>query len=139
LREALRERPWLVKLNEAEAGELLGRPVAGESAAVTAASDLLAGGAETTIVTRGVAGAVIARADVAWRVGPAPTQGRYAVGSGDVFLAGLAAGLLEGGEIVDAARLATGAAAANALIPGQGVFDARDARRMAEQVSVQRL
>jgi 1-phosphofructokinase family hexose kinase len=139
LREALAERPWLVKVNEAEAGDLLGVEVAGEEAARRAAVELIGRGAGRAIVTRGAAGAIAVTGDETWAVGTAGTEGHYPVGSGDAFLGGLATGLLEGGELVDAVRLAAGAAAANAQVPGPGEFDPAVARDLAERVAVQRL
>lgn len=139
LREALAEHPWLVKVNETEAGELLGLEVAGADAARRAAMGLVAHGAGNAIVTRGTDGAVAASGDDTWAVGTAGAEGFYPVGSGDAFLGGLAAGLLEGGDLVDALRLAAGAAAANAQQPGPGDFDPAHARDLATRVAVQRL
>lgn len=139
LREALAEGPWLVKVNEAEAGDLLLADATSEGAARRAAVELVARGAGSAIVTRGTAGAVAATGDDVWAIGTAGDVGRYAVGSGDAFLGGLAMGLLRGGDLVDALRLAAGAAAANAQVPGPGDFDPNLARGLAERVAVQRL
>lgn len=126
---ALREKPSLVKVNEAEAAELLGRPVEGEGAARGAAAELRRLGAVAAVVTRGRAGAVVASSDGALSLGPPSTVGPYPVGSGDAFVGGLAAGLLEGQPLPDALRLAAGASAANAQVPGPGELDAVLARR----------
>jgi len=50
--------------------------------------------------------------------------GRYAVGSGDAFMAGLVSALAVGADPDAALTLATNAAAANAAIPGAGLLDA---------------
>jgi fructose-1-phosphate kinase PfkB-like protein len=63
-------------------------------------------------------------------------EGRYPVGSGDAFLAGLATALAAGDELDRALRLATGAGAANALVPGAGELDPAEARRIADTVAV---
>ncbi|MFL5725859.1 MAG: 1-phosphofructokinase family hexose kinase [Chloroflexota bacterium] len=138
LARALGEGPWLVKVNEAEAGDLLERHVSGVDAARDAAAELVARGAGAAIVTRGTAGAVAAAAGDAWLVGPPAAEGPYPVGSGDAFLAGLATGLLEGEDLVGALRLGAGAAAANALVPGQGEFDPAVARDLAGRIGVTR-
>jgi 1-phosphofructokinase family hexose kinase len=138
LRAALAEHPWLVKVNESEAGELLGLEVAGADAAIRAATELVARGAGCAIVTRAADGAVAASEGATWAVGTAGAEGFYPVGSGDAFLGGLAAGLLEGGDLVEALRLAAGAAAANAQQAGPGDFDPALARDLATKVAVNR-
>lgn len=137
LLNALPERPWLVKLNAAEAAALTGRPVDDEAAALEVGRELRGHGAGVVIVTRGRAGAVVVAEDGAWRVGAPPAEGRYAVGSGDAFLAGFAVALLEGGSLLDAVRLGAGAGVANALTPGQGELDPSAARAFAPQIPVE--
>ena len=120
---ALAERPWLVKVNESEAGGLLGRTVDGIEGARAAARDLRDRGAEIAIVTRGRVGAAVASAEGDVALPPAASIGPYPDGSGDAFLGGLAAGLLEGREIAGALELASRAAAANAQTAGPGELD----------------
>ena len=120
---ALTEQPWLVKVNESEAGGLLGRPVDGEEGVRAAARDLRDRGAEIAIVTRGRFGAAVASSDGDVTLAPAVSIGPYPVGSGDAFLGGLAAGLLEGRDLPEALVLAGGAAAANAQRAGPGELD----------------
>ena len=125
---ALRERPWLVKVNEAEAGELLGRPVEGEGAASEAAAELRHRGADVVIITRGRSGAVALTADGDLRLGPPETIGPYPVGSGDAFLGGLAAGVLEGHDVIQAVEFAAEVAIASAQVPGPGELSPGAAR-----------
>jgi fructose-1-phosphate kinase PfkB-like protein len=66
-------------------------------------------------------------------------QGRYPVGSGDAFLGGLVVGLERGDPWPDALRLALGAAAANAELPGAGVLDAARADELRERVEIREL
>jgi 1-phosphofructokinase family hexose kinase len=120
---ALSERPWLVKVNESEAGGLLGRPIEGEEEALAAARELHDRGAEIAVVTRGRFGAAVASPDGDSGLPPAASIGPYPDGSGDAFLAGLATGLLEGRSLPDALDLASRAAGANAQTPGPGELD----------------
>jgi 1-phosphofructokinase family hexose kinase len=128
---ALREKPWLVKVNEAEAAQLIGWPIEGEDAALEAAAELRRRGADVTIITRGRSGIVAVTADRELRLGPPATIGPYPVGSGDALLGGLAAGLLEGLGVMPALQFAAAAAAANAQIPGPGELSVDVARRLA--------
>lgn len=139
LLHALPERPWLVKLNAAEASGLAGKPVHDLATALEAGRELREHGVTVAIVTLGRAGAVVVTADGSWRAGEPPEEGRYAVGSGDAFLAGLAVGLLEGASLLDAVRLGAGAGVANAQTPGQGDLDPSAARAFAAQISVEPL
>jgi 1-phosphofructokinase/tagatose 6-phosphate kinase len=72
-----------------------------------------------------------------WR-GRLAARGRYPVGSGDTFLGGLLVGLDRSGSWPEALRIALGAAAANAELPGAARFDADRARELAAQAEVER-
>jgi 1-phosphofructokinase family hexose kinase len=140
LAAALTAHPWLVKVNAAEAAGATGIPAPDEPGALAAARALRAGGAQIALVTRGRAGAVLVdEAGTAWRIGPPPETGPYVVGSGDALLAGLAAALAAGRPLPEAARHGAAAACANALVPGQGELDPRDANRVGHGISVERL
>jgi 1-phosphofructokinase family hexose kinase len=139
LRRALAESPWVVKINDVEAGELLGAPVESDDSAVQAARELRARGASIAIVTRGAAGAIASSVDGEYRLRPPGLPGSYAVGSGDAFLGGLSTALVGGRSLVEALALAGGAAAANALVPGPGAFEPGSAQRLAEAVTVERI
>ena len=129
---ALGARPWLVKVNAAEAASVVGDA----PTPIAIAERLRDLGAEAALVTMGVDGAVLATDDGAWRVGPPPALGPFSVGSGDAFAAGLLVGLGRGEAIDAALRLAAGAGAANALIPGQGELDPADVERLAAATEV---
>lgn len=140
LAAALSARPWLVKVNAAEAADATAVPTPDEAGTVAAARALRARGAGAAIVTRGAAGAVVVDGEgAAWRLGPPPEQGRYAVGSGDAFLAGTAAALAGGTALPEAARRGAAAACANALVPGQGELDPVEAARLLPRIRLQRL
>jgi 1-phosphofructokinase family hexose kinase len=133
---AVAARPALLKINRAEAAEVLAVPPDGDLAAMAAALHARSGAA--VVLTDSTAGAVTAGPDGVWVVGPSTRRGRYAVGSGDSFLGGLLAGLDAGQTLVEAVRLGTGCAVANALVPGQGHFDVEVAQAVAEEVTVSR-
>ena len=90
------------------------------------------------IVTLGARGAVMTPSGrpSLWVTLPGE-PGAYPVGSGDAFLAGLATAILGGRPIEDALRLASGAAAANARVPGAGRLDAAEAVRLADLVRIE--
>jgi 1-phosphofructokinase family hexose kinase len=116
--------PAVVKINAAEAAEVTGLTVDGPDAALGAARWLRERGATSVVVTLGDRGAVgLAEDGLGVRIGPPAARGRYPVGSGDAFLAGLAVGLVQGRPLDYAMRLGAAAGAANAAIAGTGDLD----------------
>ena len=106
--KALGVRPWLVKVNLDEASAALDAignervklARAGTSpGAAASVRGLLAAGAERAIVTSGEAGSVAALEDGSLIQVRPPVHGRYPVGSGDAFLAGLAIAVLHGDDL----------------------------------------
>jgi 1-phosphofructokinase family hexose kinase len=137
LTRALVERPWLVKINAAEAYEATGIDTSSEESVVRAARMLMQGGAGSVLVTRGIAGAVLVGSDGAWRLGPLSVRGDYPVGSGDALLGGLAVGIALDEPILIAARRGVAAAVANALLPGAGRLDPSLAARLRDTVATE--
>ena len=139
LRLALDAGPDIVKVNAAEASGLLGRPADGRDDAIGACADLRAlagGGGHAGIVTRGADGVSVVAPDGTRYEGVLYERGRYPVGSGDAFLGGLVVGLDRGDPWPDALRLALGAAAANAELPGAGALDAARADELRERAEI---
>ena len=123
--------PRIVKLNRAEAAELLFDE---DDDAIGLARRLLSR-AGVSIVTDGSSGAVLASADGCLRAAP-PERGRFTVGSGDCFFGGLLVALDRGASPGDALALATAAAAANTIEPGAAVLTTDDVERLRENVIV---
>lgn len=131
--------PHIVKVNAEEAGTLLGRVVRSLDQARKAALEILHrvdAGERTAIVTRGAEGAVVAMSTRAILRARLYERGRYPVGSGDAFLAGLVTALHGGGSLRAALCLALGAGTANAEMPGAGRLDAARARELSTLAEV---
>jgi 1-phosphofructokinase family hexose kinase len=142
LSAALEASPDIVKVNVAEAGELLGVPTARRDDSLAAASkirDMAGGDGHAGIVTRGADGVMLAAPDGTLLEGVLYVRGRYPVGSGDAFLAGLVTALDRGAGWEDAFRLALGAGAANAVLPGAARLDPTRATALAERAEVRLL
>jgi 1-phosphofructokinase family hexose kinase len=131
--------PALVKINVHEAAELLGHPIEGDADVREALEEIRAragGEGHAAAITLGEDGALLIEpAGTAWR-GRCRVRGRYPVGGGDTFLGGLLVGLTRGSAWSEALRLALGAAAANAEMPGAAHFDAHRALELAGQAEV---
>lgn len=128
-----RTRPALVKVNRAEAEEAVG---AGELDEL--AVRLRDRGAELAVVTDGASGSLGMDAEGAWRV-TSPPVGRYTVGAGDSFLAGLLLALDDGVALPEALRAASAVAAANTLQPGAALFDPTELDALAARIEVRYL
>jgi 1-phosphofructokinase family hexose kinase len=138
LRAALEAGPWLVKVNEREATETAGLTPGAANAAGEAATWLRARGAASALVTQGRAGAVLLTDEGIWRFGPPPVTGPFSVGSGDALVAGLAVALAGGARLPESVRYGSAVAAANALIAGQGVFDAGRVPEILDGIAMER-
>jgi 1-phosphofructokinase family hexose kinase len=139
LRLALDAGPEIVKVNQAEAADLLGVPTSRRDEALAAADklrDLAGGRGHAGIVTRGADGVVVAAPDGTRYEGRLYVRHRYPVGSGDAFLAGLVAALRRDADWPDALTLALGAATANAELPGAGRLDPVHAETLAAGADV---
>jgi 1-phosphofructokinase family hexose kinase len=136
LRLALEAEPDVVKVNAAEVGGLLGVPTQRRDDAVAAALKLreMAGGdGHAGVVTRGAEGVMLAAPDGTLYEGMLYVRGRYPVGSGDAFLAGLVTSLDRDEDWRAALCSALGAATANAELPGAGRLDPARAVELADR------
>lgn len=138
LAEGLDARPDVVKVNDEEAGWLLGTEIASPRDAARAAEAIAGrvGDAGAGIVTRGADGALIAGASATTLRARLYAKGPYPVGSGDSFLGGLVTALDRGDGWPDAIAIALGAAAANAEMPGAGRLDPARAAELASRAEL---
>ena len=118
LRQGVRAGPFLVKLNQTEAGELLGQPIADLTGAAEAAGRLRKLGPPLAVITLGYQGAVVVSEGEKFKLIPPQLNALNSVGSGDAVLAGLASGLRRGYSTKQMGTLAMAAGAANALHGG---------------------
>jgi len=136
LRQVLNLNPWLIKLNAAEAGELLGEEIDSLAKAVAALQKLRQIGASSAVITLGVEGAVAVDAAGVWVASPPPVEALAPVGSGDAFFGGLILGIARGISFPDALRLGTAAGAANTQTLGTGLVEKSLVIALVEKVQV---
>jgi 1-phosphofructokinase family hexose kinase len=134
--------PDLIKINIHEAAELLGRALDSTEDARGALYEIRArvgGDGHTVAITMGEKGALLVDAQGSAFAGRLRASGAYPVGSGDTFLAGLLVGRVRGGSWAEALRVALGAAAANAEVPGAAHFEPDRAHQLAAAAEVESL
>jgi 1-phosphofructokinase family hexose kinase len=131
----LLERPAVVKINAAEAGDATGIAVTDPASGEAAAAVLIERGATAVVITLGPDGAVVVTPTGSSRLASPGIRGAYPVGSGDAFLGGLAVGIGRGDGLADAARRGLAAGAANALTPGAGELDPLEVDRILRELA----
>lgn len=139
LAAAAAARPWGLKINGTEAGDLLGRTVDDVAAADGAVRELRGRGIALAAVSLGALGCVVAHADGAWWARPPAVAVQSSVGSGDALMAGMMIALLRGQPLPEALRQGVACGTADALTPGPGLIDLGEVARLAAGVTVQAL
>ncbi|MEU4385554.1 PfkB family carbohydrate kinase [Promicromonospora sp. NPDC023805] len=138
LHDAVGARPDLVKVNRAEALELVG--AGGADGVEPSVPELLAAVHSRTgglvVITDGAAGAWATDGAQVLRAQLTGHTGGFPVGSGDSFLGGLLVALDGGDDLAEALALATATGTANAQVPGAAILDPTQARRLTQEVQV---
>lgn len=132
----LHSHPELVKINRGEAAAILGADLYTDLTEMAKRLQDKTGG--TVVLTDGAAGSLgLDRDGRTYAVGAPGRRGRFPVGSGDSYLAGLLTALDRGDDLAAALRLATAAGVANARLPGPGSLDVALVAQLQHEVSVQ--
>ncbi len=137
LRRALPMRPLLVKPNRSELEATTSIHIDSVAALRAGIQRLLEAGPQWAAVTMGSQGVVVSDGRQFWQIRPPRVQAINPIGSGDAFAAGLAASLLAGQTLPQAALLATACGAANALQLLPGTIDPIDVARLQDQIRVE--
>lgn len=130
LRGVLPCRPFLIKPNSAELGELFGKDALTEEAEIlSCARSLQAQGARNILVSMAGDGSLLLdETGGARRLGVPPGTVRHTVGAGDSMVAGFLAGWLETRDYAAAHRMGAAAGAATAF--SEGLADREEIRKL---------
>jgi tagatose 6-phosphate kinase len=135
LDEAIIQYPTIVKVNEVEFRATIGAVTdASLHRLIEGGQQLLRGGTELVVVTRGSAGSLAISHTGVWQISAPAVPVVNPVGSGDAFCAGLVAGLARGGNLVDALAKASACGASNATFPVAGLIDCEQVETLMPQV-----
>lgn len=119
LRHALRGRPFLIKPNHIELGELFGRTLNTEEEIIACAQEAQRMGAVNVLVSMASRGALLLdETGCVHRIGCPTGIVKSSVGAGDSMLAGFLAGWLQTGDYAYALRLGTACGSATAFSVG---------------------
>lgn len=111
----------LVKPNEDELAEVVGRPLSTVGEIVDAATEVMARGTEQVLVSLGAHGALLVAPDGVWWAGGPALVPRSTVGAGDTTLAGYLGAVVSGATGPQALRQAVAWGRAAVLLPGSAV------------------
>ena len=139
LRLGLAARPFVVKVNQLELQDVVGRTLDTVGAVAQAAEEIRRTAGGHMLITLGAGGALWVTADGGWHIVPPEVQRVNTIGAGDSLTAGLAAGMLRGLPMLDAVRLAVAAAAADVTTLLPGTVDAALVEHLVSQVQIQAL
>ena len=118
LTDSLKFKPFLIKPNDAELGEIFGTECNSTEKIAECAGRLRESGAQNVLVSRGAAGAVLFCSNFQVFDCPAPEGDVVStVGSGDSTVAGFVAGYMESGDYEYALKLGVSAGSASAFTP----------------------
>jgi 6-phosphofructokinase 2 len=137
LAAALREGVTVIKPNLIELMEFVKAPLDRDEERIAACRKLAASGrAEIVALTLGEHGALLVTAERAWRALPLAIEAVSTVGAGDSFLGGLVAALSRGKPLEEAFRVAVAAASAAVLMPGTGLCQPQEVKRLLSKVQI---
>lgn len=131
-----RAAPDLVKPNEHEAAELLGRSLSGDLCETLRA--LRALGPQRVLLSLGAAGAAYSDGTGCWRAIPPPITEVNNVGAGDAALAGALAAWAEGAPPEGIVRMAVATGTATTCLDGTAFPEREAVEQMASRVTVMR-
>ncbi len=141
--EALRQgievgRPYLVKPNRKELGDVLGKKLESLKDCIAAAVEVAARVQARVVISLGGEGAVaVNESEILYACPPRVTI-QSAVGSGDCMLGGIVYGLTHALSFEEAIKYGVAAGTANALTVGAGNFTMDDFRRILSGVTITR-
>lgn len=139
LSESLAAKPDLIKPNEQELAQWLGKETLTEAEVIEAARKLADEGIRQVCVTLGGEGSVAILDGAAYRVKAPVIEAVNTVGCGDSFVGGMAYGEVQGWSPEERLRAATAAAAANAMSERAGHLEHERYEAYLSQVDVRPL
>lgn len=139
LKRGVQAGPYLIKPNDAELSQLLGRPVSGREDCASAARRIVETyGVHAAAVSLGSEGAVFVTRDGVWDAQAVPVEAVNTVGAGDTMMAALAWSLTEEKPFEEACRLAVAAGAAAVTCDGTQSPDKETILTLMKQARVDR-
>ncbi len=139
LRQGIAAQPFFIKPNRDEIEALTGRQVITEEEVAAEVRRFMAAGIPLAVVSLGAAGSLAGYDGQLYRVSVPKIKAVNPVGSGDSYVAGIAAGLARGLDIDDILKLAAACGTANAMEPESGFVRKAVVEELCGRICVERL
>ncbi len=139
LREGVKARPFLIKPNQQELAETLGREVHTLEDVCEAARSFVEAGVRHVVVSMGGDGAFYLGEAGCFHAPAIPVTVHSTVGAGDAMIGGILHGLMTHGTMREALRAGVAAGTASVMTEGTQLIRPQDFKRLLEQVRIQEL
>ncbi|GAA4714455.1 1-phosphofructokinase family hexose kinase [Brevibacillus fulvus] len=139
LREALRVQPFMIKPNEFELEQLLGRRLRHTREIVWEVERLMKQGIRLVIVSMGKNGSMVGYDKAVYKITPPMVEEVNDTGCGDVFVGGVIAKLYQNSTLEEAIRFATALSATKAAQKGSSDFSLELAESWQSAVRIEQI
>ena len=139
LDDIIEMQPWLIKPNQEEISEYLGRPIESFDEVLAAATELYEKGIANVMISLGEKGALLVSADGAFVAEPPVIDALSTIGAGDSSIAGFLAAAAQGMEASLCLRSAVAYGSAACLTEGTRPPRGEDARAMLDRVTLKKI
>jgi len=137
LHNAIKAKPYAVKVNGDEIGAVLNMTVENVEQACDAGNRLIADGVHVVVITMGADGAMLVSREVTAKATPPKIKSVDPIGSGDSLHAGIVTALAHGADFVEAIRAGVAAGTVNALYAGGAQFSYEHYQEILAQTNVE--
>jgi tagatose 6-phosphate kinase len=138
LKECLRAKPFLIKINQGELGIAFRQRIDSSETLYNILQCLQEDGIEWVVITNGKAKTTVSHHGQYWDVIPPSIQMINPIGSGDATLAGIASAITRGNDVLQAIRFGIACGTANALTLIPGLIQPEDVQNLEQEVIVER-
>jgi 6-phosphofructokinase 2 len=139
LRGGIRGRPYAIKPNVHELGELVDRKLVGVDQVLEASRVPLEAGVEVVLASMGPDGIALSTAEGAWHAVPPAVEVINTIGAGDSAVAGFVHGTRLGLRPEEAVRWAVAAGTATTMREGTALAQKKGIEQLLPQVRIERL
>lgn len=136
LKEAIKVKPYLIKPNETEFRELIGKDINTEEEYIEEIRRLNNSGVEIVALSLGSKGSIISTKEKMLRIYPPEINEVNDTGCGDVFLGGAVAMISQGKSLEEIFNFATAISASKATKEGSSDFDLNQTKDFQKKVTI---
>ncbi len=138
LRRCIEARPYLIKPNQYEIEQIVGRSLNGINDVEKAAREICDLGVEVVVVSLGARGALCVTKELSLHVKSPSIEVRSSVGAGDSMVAGIVSGLVRGLDMEKTMAIGVACGSATSEKDGTELFSIVDVEELVGKVEIER-